>query len=195
MEITQKQAQETLQDVEAVAKDVQAKLFYGPAGPILLVWGVVWIVCFAISHFAPRIAGWGWTAGDCVGFLGTFYVGRFRGRSQVVRSESSKRLGRRLFWFWMLLFVFGSIWLAILWPWQPEQVGTFLVTLVMFAYVVMGLWLGMPFLLRLGLAVTALAGGGYALSLRFPGYQDLWLGFTGGSARLGSGFYLMRRWR
>ena len=43
----------------------------------------------------------------------------------------------------MVPWTFGAhakIWLAVLWPWRVEQAGLFLVTLIMFAYVVMGLW-------------------------------------------------------
>lgn len=195
MKVTEGQAQEALREVEAVAKSTQGQLAYGTVGPILILWGIIWIVCFSLTQFAPRSAGWGWLAGNCVGVLGTLYLGWFRARAQNVRSESSKRLGWRLFWFWFLLFVYGDIWLAVLWPWRGEQLGLFLITLVMFAYVVMGLWLEMRFMLWLGLGVTALAGVGYVLSIWVPGYLNLWLGLPGGAALLASGLYLTRRWR
>jgi hypothetical protein len=195
MEATERQAQEALQDVEAVAKSVQGKLAYGMAGPILALWGMVWIVCFVIQHFAPQIAGWGWIVGDSLGIAGSLYLGRFRSRSQAVRSETAKRLGWKLFWFWLFLFIYADIWLAVLWPWREDQLGMFAVTLVMFAYVVMGLWLDMRFMLWLGLGVTLLALAGYAASSLVPGYLDLWLGCAGGSALLASGLYLTLRWR
>jgi len=195
MEVTQKQAQEALQDVQTVTTDIRGKMTYGMAGPILILWGVVWIVCFAITQFAPRIAGWAWLVGNGLGIAGSLYLGRLRAKAQTVRSNSAKRIGWRLFWFWLLLFLYAAIWLAVLHPWRGEQLGMFLVTLVMFAYVVMGLWLEMRFMLVLGLAVTALAGAGYALSFLVPGYLNLWLGLAGGSALLASGVYLARRWR
>jgi hypothetical protein len=104
-------------------------------------------------------------------------------------------MGWRLFWFWLFLFVYADIWLAVLWPWQAQQLGMFFVTVVMFAYVVMGLWLEMPFLMWLGLAVTGLAGAGYLLSFIAHGYLDLWLGAACGSALLAAGLYLTLRWR
>jgi len=195
MEVTEKQAQEALQDVESVAKSVQRKLAYGIAGPILVLWGVVWIVCFALTHFAPQVAGWGWIVGNSLGIVGSLYIGTRGARAGAVRSESSKRMGWKLFWFWFLLFIYGDIWLAVLRPWRGEQLGMFLVTLVMFAYVVMGLWLEMRFMLWLGLAVTVLAGAGYVFSFLVPGYLNLWLGLTGGSALAASGLYLTLRWR
>ena len=195
MEVTGKQAREVLQDVEAVAKSVQGKLGYGIAGPILVLWGAVWMVCFALAHFAPQMAGWGWLVGDSLGILGSLYLGTRRARAKAVRSDSAKRVGWKLFWFWFFLFIFGDIWLVVLWPWRGEQLGMFLVTLVMFAYVVMGLWLEMRFMLWLGLVVTLLAVVGYVLSFWVPGYLNLWLGLAGGSALLTTGLYLTLRWR
>lgn len=195
MEVTEKQAQEALHDVEAVSKSTQGKLAYGIAGPILVLWGMVWIVCFSLTHFAPQVSGWGWLVGNSLGIVGSLYLGRFCARSQTVRSESFKRMGWRLFWSWFFLFIYAGIWLAVLWPWRGEQLGMFVVTLVMFAYVIMGLWLEMRFMLWLGLAVTALAGAGYVLSFLAPGYLNLWLGLAGGGALLASGLYLTRRWR
>ena len=190
MEVTGKQAQEALLDVEAVAKDMRRRLAYGVAGPILALWGSVWIACFALAQFAPSIAGWAWLVGDTVGIAGSLYFGRIRAKAAIVRSESSKRIGWRLFWFWFFLFIYADIWLAVLWPWRGDQAGMFLVTLVMFAYVVMGLWLELRFLLWLGLLVTVLAGAGYLLSFVVPGYLNLWLGLACGSALLVSGLYL-----
>lgn len=71
MEVTGKQAQEALQDVESVVKGIQRRLTYGIAGPILALWGVVWIVCFALTHFAPHISGWGWIVGNSLGLVGS----------------------------------------------------------------------------------------------------------------------------
>jgi hypothetical protein len=195
MEVDAKQALESLQEVDSVGKGLVSKLAYGMAGPILIVWGAVWLVCFGITQFVPSMSGWAWLAGDIIGIAGSLYLGRLRTRAKAVRSESSKRLGWKLFWFWFFLFLYADLWLAILWPWRGEQLGMFGVTLVMFAYVVMGLWLGMRFMVWLGLAVTVLASAGYVFSFVVPGYLNLWLGLAGGTALLGSGLYLTLRWR
>jgi hypothetical protein len=149
----------------------------------------------ALAHFAPRISAWGWFIVDALGIAGSIYIGQCHKSATGVQSESSRRLGWRLFWFWLFLFVYAGIWLAILWPWNGQQLGMFLVTVVMFAYVVMGLWLKVPLWIWLGLAVTGLAGAGYLSPLVAHGYLDLWLGATGGSALLAVGLYLMLRWR
>ena len=195
MEITPKEAQELLRETDSVVKDMRAKLAYGVVGPILIAWGAVWIVCFAITHYLPTISGTAWLVGDAFGIAASVYLGYRSARGGAVCSEASKRLGWRLFWFWLLLFLYGDIWLAVLRPSSWEHIGLFIVTLVMFAYVVMGLWLGMRFLLWLGLLGTLLACAGYVFSIAVPGYLDLWLGLTCGTALFGSGVYLTLRWR
>ena len=195
MEVTQRQAQEALKDIEVVSRNIRGKVAYGVAGPIMVLWGIVWIVCFSLTQFAPQIAKWAWLVGNVLGIVGSLYLGRFHKRARAVSSESARRIGWRLFWFWFLLFIYADIWLTVLWPWGTEQLGMFLVTLVMFAYVVMGLWLEVRFMLWLGLAVTALAVAGYVLSFFVHGYLNLWLGMSGGSALLASGLYLTCRWR
>jgi hypothetical protein len=194
MEVTRDEARDTLRDVESVAQLVRGKLATGMTGPILIVWGAIWATCFALTHFAPAAGSWAWLAGDALGIAGTIWLSR-RAGVEAVRSAAAQRLWWKVFWFWFLLVLYANIWLAIFWPWRVEQVGLFLVTLIMFAYVVMGLWLGSRFLLALGLAVTALAGVGYVLSFLVPGYLDLWLGSTGGLALLVSGLYLTLRRR
>jgi hypothetical protein len=197
MEITRKEAEDVLQQVDQVAKEVHGKLAYGRAGPILTIWGCIWIVCFTLGHFAPKSSGVAWLVGDAIGIVASIYIG-MRGRTATVRRDSSKRLGWKMFWFWVFLFVYGDIWLAVLWPWRGEQLGVFLITLVMFAYVMIGLWSEMKFLLWLGLSITLVAGAAYAISLadpRYLRYLDLWLGCTCGTALLASGLYLTFRWR
>lgn len=195
MEITPKEAQELLRETDSVAKEMRAKRAYGVVGPILVAWGAVWIVCFGITHFVPTISGTAWLVGDAFGIAASIYVGHRKARCGEVQSEASKQLGWRLFWFWLFLFIYADIWLAVLRPSRGEDIGLFIVTLVMFAYVVMGLWLGMRFLLWLGLLGTLLAVAGYVFSMAVPGYLDLWLGLTSGTALFGSGIYLTLRWR
>ncbi len=194
MEISKKQASEALDQIQQVAKQTKGELKYRYVGAILILWGVIWLVCFSITHFKPKIAGWAWLVGDCIGLGITAFLAWKAAKKSPVLSEKAKREGRRFGWFWFSLFVFADIWLAVLWPWSGNQLGVFLVTLVMFAYVAMGLWLEMWFMFWLGLVVTILATGIYFLSFLFPGYLNICLAVAGGGALTISGIYLMRKW-
>ena len=168
MEITRDQAEELLQQADAAGREMRTRRAYGPVGPILMLWGAVWIVCAAsaIAEISPRPrrAGLAQLIGDTLGLVGSIYLGWTRDRAEGERSAASKRLGWRLMAFWLLLVVYGDIWIALLTAGHGANMGCFVVTLVMFAYVVMGLWLERYFFLWLGLLVTALAGVGYGLA-------------------------------
>ena len=193
MDITGKQASEALQDVDAVGKSVQAKLAYAGVGPILMVWGLVCATCFVITHVAVEVAGWAWLVGNACGIAGTVYLGWVRPARGPVLSASAKEFGRRLGVFWLAVFAYIPIWLTLLTPWRGEQMGAFITTAIMFAYVVLGLWLRMPFFVGLGVLVAALTFGGYFVF--YPEWMNLWLAGTGGGALLAAGAYLTWRWR
>ena len=195
MSVTRREAAEALGEVDQVQRTVRDRASYAIVGPILLVWGCVWLACFNITHFAPRWAGWGWIVGNMVGMAGTIVFGWLHPRARVVRGESFRRVSRRMFWSWLLLFVYADIWLAVLWPWRGEQLGVFGVSLIMFAYVLMGIWFEMRVMLWLGITVTVLACAGYAVNMLVPGYLNLTLAATGGLGLLGAGAYLCRYWR
>jgi len=193
MDITDQQARETLGEVREVTQEVRAKLTYAGVGPILILWGVVYATCYAITHFAVEVAGWAWLIGNTCGIAGTIYLGWIRPARGPVLSASAKQFGWRLAGFWLAVFCYIPIWLTLLTPWRGEQMGAFITTAIMFAYVVLGLLLRMPFFVALGLLVTALTFGGYFVF--YPEWMSLWLAFTGGGAFLISGVYLTWRWR
>lgn len=195
MDINVTQAREVLGNVDNVGHTVRGKLIYRGVGAILTLWGAIWIICFTTTHFAPAVAGMTWLVGDIIGLAGTVYFGFKYPGKRVANNAEGKRQSRRVFWFWVLLSLYANMWIALFWPWQLDQLMVFLVTVIMFAYVMMGLWLEMRFMLVLGLAVTALAVIGYfASATALPGYLNLWLAASGGGALLGSGLYLLRRW-
>ncbi|NLX04333.1 MAG: hypothetical protein GXY33_04210 [Phycisphaerae bacterium] len=151
---------------------------------VLILWGVIWIVGFLVPYFAPQHMGWIWLGLDVIGIAGTVLAFRLE---EPTRSASDWRFSL----FWLLLFVYGGVWIAILQPQSPYQVTAFIVTLIMFAYVVLGLFWE-RFMLWLGLAVTALTlVGFYGLEFWFWA----WMSVLGGGALAGTGLYLRLRWR
>ncbi len=194
MEITQQQASDALEDIKKADSEIRGELKYRSAGDIMILWGIIWLACFCISHFAQQFAGWSWAIGDGIGIAATALIAWRAARHSPVKSQSARRAGWRVGLFWFALFIFADVWLAVLWPWRGVQLSVFVVTLVMFAYVTMGLWLEMWFMVWLGLIVTALAAGAYFLWLEMPIGLNLWLGILTGGALLISGVYLRRKW-
>ena len=193
MNISRENAEATLAEVESVQKQTIRLLAASYASPILMLWGMIWIAAFLGCHFWFRQAWYIWIVLSTVGCIATFFIcwRQFK-KPGPTRSPDSGSLGRRIFWFWILLLGFIVLWLKILPVQNGIQINVFICTAGTFAYVVMGLWLESRFLLWLGLAVTVITLLGY-YPLRE--YYNLWMAVTGGGAIFGTGMYIRLRWR
>ena len=195
MQVTPQQASEALDDIDKTGQKLCYAASNGAAGPILVTWGLIWIACYLTSHFAPDYTNWAWLVGNAIGIPATIWFGWIVTKRGPVLSESDKRLGKRIGWFWFAIFIYATIWLTVLHPWGGYQLSVFISTLIMFAYVVMGLWLQDRFWIYLGLLVTIQALVGYFGSMVVPGYLGLYLAIVCGGTLLGAGIYLTVRTR
>ncbi len=201
MHVTSEVAQASLAEVDEVVSRTRKAVAGRGTDLILMVWGGVWIVCYVATHLlvVNRTIDWigpVWWIGVAIGIAGMFVILGLTKRHAPVRSEHGKRIGRRVFWSWFALFVFADAWLVLLWPWSPLQMNAFLVTVIMFAYVMIGLWMSSRFFLVLGLGVAAAAVAGYLLTMAgvFK-YYNLWMAAAGGGALFASGLYIRRAWK
>ncbi len=85
------------------------------------------------------------------------------------------------------------MWLGMLHPKNGIEINAFLSMVIMFAFIVMGLWYSENYMVWLGLAVTAATLIGFYLIPPF--YYNLWMAPTAGGALFGTGIYLRIRWR
>jgi hypothetical protein len=140
-----------------------------------------------------------WAVADIIGIGGTFVLVYAHRRRAPVISQTIKKIDRRIFWFWFLLFIYADVWLVILYLRHGLQLNAFLVTLIMFAYITLGRWLQSPFMIGLGLTVTALTLLGFiAVWFEFvadSNLYNLWMAVVGGGALLVIGLYMRLRWR
>jgi hypothetical protein len=192
MEISRQEAQRLLDEANNVAADTMMSVAGGYAGPTLVLWGVVMIAAYLGTHFFLKWAWQIWMVLDGVGAAGTIVIClvQFR-RSKATRYQNVGRVGWRVFCFWSAIFGYMSIWLYLMKPYSGLQLNAFIVTVVMFAYVMMGLYEGSRFMLWLGLVVTALTlVGVYIVPHKF---YCLWMAPAAGGALLLSGIYYWLR--
>ena len=72
MELTREEARAALNDVRAAERSLAVQSQYAFAGPVLILWGVVWVVGNGFSQFAAAgAATWAWCLLDLLGFAGT----------------------------------------------------------------------------------------------------------------------------
>lgn len=193
MNVTREEAKATLAEVESVKKHTIQSLAASYASPILMLWGLIWMVAFLGCHFWVHRSWNIWMALGMAGGIVTFFICWRRSKKPgPTISPDEGALGRRILWFWILLFGFLVLWLRILPVENGMQINAFICTAGAFAYVVMGLWLESRFLLWLGLAVTGITLLGY-YPLRE--YYSLWMAAAAGGTIFGTGLYIRLRWR
>jgi hypothetical protein len=183
MSLDRKEAAASLDDIAAIERRTRETLFYGGASEIFLLWGVLTAAGHLLTWFAPRHAALVWGAIDIGGFLVTVaIVARRLPRSQW------RGAGRRWVACYVAFLVYGAIFVAELWPMAARQQQVFWPTLVMFSYVLAGIWIG-RFFLYVGAAATALILIGYF----FVGdLLPLWLAAVQGGGLIAGGLWLRR---
>ncbi len=188
MQASREEAQQLLNEVERTMQRTRHALAAAGAPYYLILWGLIWAIGFTVEQFAsPLVTGWTWMVLDSIGGVLSFWIG-YR-QAQRVRSRS---LGAHIGWFWLLLIVYGALWIWISAP-QSERQFSLLITLyAMFGYVVMGLWLRVRGQVWLGLGVSGLAVLAYLL---IPQVFYLTMGLLGGGLLILSGWWVLTRWR
>ena len=192
MNVTPEEAQEALAAIQQTT--VKTRRGLAQYAYQQIVWGLLWFVGFLVSQFVqPAVLNWVWIAVPIVGAIGSAIVSISQGRRMRVTPDSRLAfISSRVGIFFPILYVFGVMWFVIFQPLNALQIALFWITLVMFSYVVAGAWLRMSLLIGIGVGVTVMSLLGYYL---LPGYFYLWSALFAGGTLLGSGIYILLRWR
>jgi len=192
MNVTPEEAQEALAAIQQTT--VKTRRGLAQYAYQQIVWGLLWFVGFLVSQFVqPAVLNWVWIAVPIVGAIGSAIVSISQGRRMRVTPDSRLAfISSRVGIFFPILYVFGVMWFVIFQPLNALQIALFWITLVMFSYVVAGAWLRTPLLIGIGVGVTVMSLLGYYL---LPGYFYLWSALFAGGTLLGSGIYILLRWR
>lgn len=198
MDVKKEDAKAALDEINDLVRSTKQRLAHGPAGLLLVIWGLIWFVSFLGGHLQPRSVNWLPILGCAIGMASLWIV-----RRRSVQTRGSTRSDDpRIRFAWLILTAYAILWMFILHPQrQPNaEVGelidainhvfAFFATVGMFGYVVAGLWFG-RFLVILGLVVTSLILIGlYAI----PQWFLIWMAFVGGGALVFSGLMVKRLW-
>jgi len=207
MDISKQEAQDSLREIEAISVQTRRALVASYASGPLILWGGLWIAGYIGTHLylqGPGLvwkifSGIGgiftlWMVLNAIGGVGTIAICRRQIHlANPTRIASAKKVGRRIFWFWMLLFAYVSLWLSMFRPQSGLQMNAFIVTACMFAYIVIGLWFESYFMVWLGLVVTAAVL--VALYILPHSYYNLWMAVSGGGAIFATGLYIRFYWK
>ncbi|HTN40351.1 MAG TPA: hypothetical protein VLZ84_04315 [Asticcacaulis sp.] len=158
---------------------------YRIAGPILMVWGVIWIIGYAAMGYLP-MSQWGavWIPADVIGIIASIFMGY---RARCAPGAGAIR-GWRTLGYALLITVFCGGTFAVL---QPADVNGYIAfpgLLTGGIYAAIGL-ARMPRFMWVGATVITFTLMGFYL---MPAHLAYWMAATGGGGLLVSG-YLLRR--
>jgi hypothetical protein len=191
MNVSNEEAQASLASANDTMLRTRKAIAATYSSPLLILWGLLWAAAFAATQFYVEYASWIFGIMAAIGLIGSFPVWFQVKRRLPVREPAEKNLNWRMGGLWGLLFVYITIWSSIIHPAGGMQFNAFIVTAIMFSYIVIGLWYTAYFMVWLGLAVTAVTLVGFFFLAH---YYCLWMAVTAGGLLLGTGLYLRLRW-
>jgi hypothetical protein len=192
MNVSNEDARESLAAVTETMLKTRRAVAAAYSSPLLILWGLLLAAAYTVANFYPKYDAVIFTTMAGIGLLGSYSVWLSVKRNLPIKEPSEEKLNWRIGALWWSLFLYIFIWLNLLEPFNGQQVNAFILTAVMFLYVVMGLWFAAYFMVWLGLAVTATTLIGFYL---LGPYYCLWMAVTAGGLLLGTGLYLHSRWR
>ena len=184
MTMSRTEAQEALSEIERTTGRSFTLRAYRGGGPILMLWGVIWIIGYVAMGLEPPDR-WGlvWAPLDLIGFVATLLMvcSRHPGADRVQRAW--RTVG-------MVLAV-GAFCGAVLTIFQGRGVNTYLAfpgLITGMIYAMIGVW-RMPRYVWIGAAMFAATLAGY---FWFPMWLAFWMAGVGGCALILGGFWLRR---
>ncbi len=193
MEISREDAKSSLEEIGVVQSQTRKLIESKYESSGLILWGVILLLGYMGTHFFLE---WVWLIWMGLGSLGggvMYLISRRQFRlSDPVKMPSGTKLGWRIFWFWITLYMYIFLWLMLLRPFNGIQMNAFMLTAIMYAYIIMGIWFGGGSMILCGLAVTCTTLIGYFL---VPAqYYCLWMAPMTGGVLVSVGLYLRFRW-
>ncbi len=189
MDISHDEAEEALAAIQAMVKKTRRAISRSGAYAFLILWGVIWMVGFLNSQFLPnQTASYVWMGLDIAGGIISAIIGIRLNRG--IRSSASTTTGKRIAFFWLLLFVYCVMAVAVAWPVDGKQLAMFIIFFVTIGWVSMGLLLSFASAWW-GLALLALSMLGYFL---LNDIFYLWMAILGGGGMIALGVYVRNRW-
>jgi hypothetical protein len=181
--LQRQEAANALKEIAAAERHSGTAYGYQQAAPHLFIWGVIWIVGYAVTYARPH---WYlvWIFLTVVGAFGSFWIGH---RAHSKGAQSS--FGWRYAASFVAVFLFIEALFTILPPQSGRQIDAFFPLLVALCYVLMGLWMRATRLGLLGLVLGLLTVGGYFWLQHF---FLLWMAGVGGGALILGGFWLRK---
>lgn len=177
-------ARQALDTIAATTQRSTTLYRYHQASPYFFVWGVVWVFGYGSSDLWPTRAGWIWMLLDAIGVAVSIWIAQ----TDRARRGAGSGLAWRIAGMGFSLCVFFAASFVVMAPLSGKQVSSFITLTVALAYVLVGLWAGLRWIVA-GVAVAALTLFAYFVA---PAYFNTWMGLVGGGVLVLTAYWLRR---
>ncbi len=189
MDISPYEAEEALHAIQAMMQKTRRAISSSGAYKFLILWGMVWLLGFLNSQFIPgQTSSYVWMGLDVVGGIISAIIGIRLNRG--LRTSEPITSGKRIAFFWLLLFLYCVAAASIAWPLDGKQVSMIIILFATLGWVAMGLLLSFASV-WMGLVLFGVSLLGYFL---LPNIFYLLMAFLGGGGMIGLGIYVRNRW-
>jgi hypothetical protein len=189
MNISPNEAEEALAAIQAMMVKTRRAISRSGAYNFLILWGVIWMMGFLNSQFLPnKTASYVWMGLDIAGGILSAIIGIRLNRG--IRTSTPTTTGKRIALFWLLLFLYCVMAVAVVWPVDGKQVAMFIIFFVTIGWISMGLLLSFASAWW-GLVLLALSLLGYFL---LNDIFYLWMSILGGGGMIALGVHVRNRW-
>ncbi|AQR60434.1 hypothetical protein BZG35_01250 [Brevundimonas sp. LM2] len=187
MVISREEASAALSAIDQTTGRSQTLRAYGAAGPIAMLWGVIWMLGYGAMALSPDYRwAWVWLPLDLVGFAVTLWLVQ-RGRSGAGQSAGIGTLWKGIVAAVAITTVLTAVYAMA----GPLPAGLYMALpalLAGLAYIVLGL-VRMTRFIWVGAALIAATVAGFFL---FPAHYALWMAAVGGIGLGLGGFWIWR---
>ncbi|MFA5292367.1 MAG: hypothetical protein WC496_04950 [Phycisphaerae bacterium] len=189
--VNNENAQESLAVIENTMTKTRKAVAAGYSSPLMILWGLLLMAAYTAAYFYIKYAAIIFWTMAAVGTAGGFLVWFLLLRKIPFKESSGEKMNLRIGGLWWLLFLYIFIWLGLLSPFNGMQMNAFIITAIMFGYIILGLWFTAYYMIWTGLFVTAMTLTGFYL---LPHYYCLWMAFMCGGVIFCIGLYIKLRW-
>lgn len=180
MSLSSQEAAESLSQAEEAGRRSAQAYFYHRSSPHLIMWGIIWVIGYGGTGLYPQYSDWLWGALLIIGCSGGVLLGRCYKSASVVTGPYAWRIAA-LFAI-IVFFVFATY--AILHPVLAKQFCAYPALITGCAYMVIGLWRGMRYMVS-GAVVVALTLIGFF----YIDWIFLWFAVVGGASMILTGLW------
>jgi hypothetical protein len=192
MNVTRQEASEALDAIGSANRRVRELKGYREAWPFFIVWGLVYLVANAATHFWPQQGGRVWLVSIILGTAASALVAITNAvrddRANSYTVADRQAIGRRWSMLGSAVIGFFVAMFIVLWPLEPRQQNAFISLFWSLAYMAAGAWVGTRlFVTGLVTAVAIVFGYVYLTEHYF-----LWMALVGGGSLLLGGLWMRK---